>query len=213
MMVDVIMNNHDLQWALDLAKEAYKKRVAYAEASGMVKVRKDRLLSYLVGKLGEIGAYNWLKDDGFQVDPLFATDDNAPDIYCRKDPEMRIEVKSWQKHQWDSNLGRAIPSYQFEHVCMFDNLVIWVHMDLFRPLRPLNLKSTLEDVCFLFKSPTRTIQLAEYSWTRDLKRIGAMKDVEVSNGDGAMLKSKQMTCCGNSPENFRVDVLAHLCNR
>jgi hypothetical protein len=210
-MADVIMNNHDLQWAWDLAREAYKKRVADAKAKGIVKVRRDNLVSYLVGKMGEVGAYNWLNADGFVADPLFATDDNAPDIYTHH-PVLRIEVKSWQKYQWDKDLGRAIPSYQFEHICMYDNFVLWVYMDLQRPRHPFTLKSDLEDVCALFKHYPFTVQLAEYSWCRELMKHNAVKDVEVSNGHGEILHSKQMTGVGHSIDQFRADVWAHLPN-
>jgi hypothetical protein len=207
-MTDVILNNHDLQWAWDLAKESYLKWVADAKKKGITKKRKDNLMSYLVGKLGEVGSYNWLNLNGFVADPLFAINEDAPDIYTRN-PIMRIEVKSWQKHQFPK-LGRAIPSSQFEHICMYDHLVMWVHMDLYRPIRPLILKSTLEEICFLFKKPVRTIQLVEYSWTKELKQPGVMKNVAIKTKDGDILKSKQMTCCGNPIERFIADVTKHL---
>lgn len=201
-MIEVILTNHDLEWALDLSKQSYAKRSVNKKGEMIYKPRKERRMSSLVGKLGEMGAYNWLLAEGYLPDPWFAMNDDAPDIVTRN-PVMRIEVKSWKKSQWDKNLGRSIPSNQFEKICKCNHLIFWMYMDLYKPWD--NRIETLGDVCALFKKYPFSVTLAEYSWCRDLKRYEAVRDIEVPNGDGLILRSKQVVKWLHDIKDLRED--------
>lgn len=188
-MIDFAMNDHNIEWAYTLAKAAYESYKDAAEKRGEVKVREGKLISYVVGKLGEVASHRWLEEGGFLPYPWFAENDKYPDIITSM-PNWVVEIKSWQWYQWCDNLAYSVPTKQFASMLPRCNLIFWCSVD-FKRCNP-NKEYALYEVMDLFKTDPRTVQLVSYSWSKDLRQPGTWMDVKVRNKKGEMLYSKQL---------------------
>lgn len=81
----------------------------------------------LLGKMGEIGVYQFLIDQGIRgVVPAFESDNRLPDIIIRHTDGrvITIEVKTWTDEYW-CTLGRCISERQYEKIKGYD-YIVWV---------------------------------------------------------------------------------------
>ena len=191
-MISITINEHDMEWAYELAKAAYDKYKKDAEKKKLVKTRKDDPLSYVVGKLGEVASWRFLEDNGFLPEPCFAKDDKYPDIITAM-PHYVIEVKSWQLYQWNAEppLGHSIPINQFSYMLPRCQLIFWCTVDF--QMRTVYGIRDLSDVTGMFKRYPFTVEIMSYSWAMNLWKPGVWEDVAITNKANVTLYSKQMT--------------------
>lgn len=83
--------------------------------------------SHLVGKIGELAAFIWLRDEGFN--PQLNVIDPKADKLCDIETDIgRVEVKTWKAKHWD-DLGRAITVSQLASIKKKADLVLWCVAD------------------------------------------------------------------------------------
>jgi len=83
--------------------------------------------SHLVGKLGEIAAFIWFRDN--DLNPTFNAATPGLDAICDIETDAgRCEVKTWSEHHWE-NLGRSVAVSQLKSVKNKADFIFWCSAD------------------------------------------------------------------------------------
>lgn len=83
--------------------------------------------SHLVGKLGEVAAFLWFRDNG--LNPVFNALVPGLDKQCDIDTDAgRCEVKTWSSHTWDE-WGRCVSVSQLASIKKKADFIFWCVVD------------------------------------------------------------------------------------
>jgi hypothetical protein len=121
----------------DYPQVLYAYKAAGAKARYFRKLLKKTALypnhpqGHFVGRLGEMAAYRWFKENGLGPKANFHFERNdLPDIDLYR-TKQRVEVKSWRAFQFDE-LGCAVHLGQFARIMEKADVLVWASVKVER---------------------------------------------------------------------------------